>query len=268
MPKSISSDVGRTWEVSKTPFAALGSNQRPCLIRLQSGRLFLCGDFQHRQGHQPDGIEYLGSYAALSEDEGENWLIKKLVGTLPHELDHLHDTLGYSVARQAPNGIIHLITTMNTPCLHFELNEAWILNERAGFDAYSQVELSDVSKLDERHPSGRTKAKWSGGVSPDGAYLLHGRQIWYYENGQQQWEVRYKAGRKVGYEAYWNEDGSVAWQWQHHLDGTSIWTQYRPTGDKKSESVWRNFRLDGVARRWNCAGEPIGEARFVDGRIQ
>jgi formylglycine-generating enzyme required for sulfatase activity len=41
-------------------------------------------------------------------------------------------TLGYSVARQAPNGVIHLITTMNRPCLHFEMNEAWLLSEAEG----------------------------------------------------------------------------------------------------------------------------------------
>ena len=34
MPKSISSDKGKTWEVEKTPFSPLGSNQRPTVVRL------------------------------------------------------------------------------------------------------------------------------------------------------------------------------------------------------------------------------------------
>src|SRR5947207_170567 len=38
-------------------------------------------------------------------------------------------TLGYSVARQARNGMIHLITSMNDPCLHFEFNEAWLFSD-------------------------------------------------------------------------------------------------------------------------------------------
>ena len=39
MPKCYSSDGGRTWTgATKTPFAAMGSNQRPSLIRLASGR--------------------------------------------------------------------------------------------------------------------------------------------------------------------------------------------------------------------------------------
>jgi hypothetical protein len=40
MPKSISRDGGKTWTISKTPFPALGSNQRPFIMRLASGRLF------------------------------------------------------------------------------------------------------------------------------------------------------------------------------------------------------------------------------------
>ena len=44
MPKSISSDKGKTYSISKTPFPWLGSNQRPTLIRLKSGRLFFAGD--------------------------------------------------------------------------------------------------------------------------------------------------------------------------------------------------------------------------------
>ena len=31
----------------------------------------------------------------------------------------------------APNGVIHLLTSMNHPGQHFELNEAWILSEAA-----------------------------------------------------------------------------------------------------------------------------------------
>jgi hypothetical protein len=267
MPKSVSSDGGRTWQTSKTPFSALGSNQRPCLIRLQSGRLFFCGDFQHRRGRQPEAIKYVGAFVALSEDEGQTWHIKKLVGTKPHESDHLFDTLGYCVARQAPDGIIHLVTTMNTPCLHFELNEAWILDEEAGFDAYHRARLSNVSDFKERYPSGKLKARWTAGMSPDGEYLLHGAQSWYYENGRPQWQVLYDAGRKVGCEQYWDRDGKETWQWQHHLDGTSVWTQYWPNGRKKSESTWRSFRLDGVGRCRNRSGQLVSQIRFVNGNI-
>jgi formylglycine-generating enzyme required for sulfatase activity len=47
MPKTYSSDGGATWsKATKTPFPALGSNQRPTTILLKSGRLFYAGDYQ------------------------------------------------------------------------------------------------------------------------------------------------------------------------------------------------------------------------------
>jgi hypothetical protein len=131
MPQSVSSDGGKTWTISKTPFPAQGGNQRPSLLRLQSGRLFFAGDFQDIRGRKPASIEFNGSYVALSEDDGKTWAIKSLPGAQPHwrpEAMGGHPTLGYSAAAQGPDGMIHLITTLNIPCLHFEFNEAWILS--------------------------------------------------------------------------------------------------------------------------------------------
>ncbi|MBI3117062.1 MAG: hypothetical protein HYZ00_00135, partial [Candidatus Hydrogenedentes bacterium] len=42
---------------------------------------------------------------------------------------HDNATLGYAVAVQGPNEVIHLLTSMNHPNLHFALNEAWILSD-------------------------------------------------------------------------------------------------------------------------------------------
>ncbi|MHC4500153.1 MAG: SUMF1/EgtB/PvdO family nonheme iron enzyme, partial [Planctomycetota bacterium] len=46
MPKSVSNNQGKTWASGITPFSTLGSNQRPCITRLSSGRLLFCTDFQ------------------------------------------------------------------------------------------------------------------------------------------------------------------------------------------------------------------------------
>jgi hypothetical protein len=127
MPRSISRDGGKTYEVSRTPFPALTSGQRPCIVRLASGRLFFAGDFQNKQAEKPATISETGCYVALSDDEGETWRIKKLIGT--QRGNKLNDTLGYCVARQAPEGLIHIITSRTRPSVHFELNEAWILTE-------------------------------------------------------------------------------------------------------------------------------------------
>jgi formylglycine-generating enzyme required for sulfatase activity len=267
MPKSVSTDGGKTWKVSKTPFAALGSNQRPCLIRLQSGRLFFCGDFQHRNGHQPDDIHQRGSYVALSEDEGQTWHVKKLEGTLPHESDKRDDTIGYSVARQAPNGIIHLITTMNTPCLHFELNEAWILSNSAGWGEYRKEQIKHIREYQEVYPSGQVKTVLRGGITETGEYRLHGKQIWYYPDGRKQWEVNYNSGVKTGFETFWGKNGQIIWTWTHKKDGVGVWTQFWSDGNKRSESTWYNYVAEGISRCWDRTGKMIHQVQFSGGRI-
>lgn len=276
MPKSISSDGGKTWEVTRTPFPAQGSNQRPSVMRLQSGRLFFAGDFQHISGNRPEGATERGSYVALSEDEGKTWHVKKLIGTQQHEDPDRHngaDTIGYSAARQAPNGLIHLITTMNRPCLHLVFNEAWIFAKHTRYEDMSDAQLmtqagtiiQKVEKFEKRYPNGSLKATWSGGVADNGRFLLDGPETWYCDNRQKQWEVTYKLGRKVGKETYCAPDGTVKWEWEHHDDGTSLWTQWWSAGKKKAESTWRNHKCDGIATRWDRDGNVISEVEFVDG---
>jgi antitoxin component YwqK of YwqJK toxin-antitoxin module len=274
MPRAISRDGGKTWEGSKTPFCTQASNQRPSVLRLQSGRLFFACDFQRIMGFQPEGITQRGALVALSEDEGQTWHIKKLSGTQEHETtEPWGETIGYSVARQAPNGIIHLITTMNRPCLHFEMNEAWILSkdteDRTDEELMrpSAKDISDVKNYEEKYPDGKTKASWNAGIGDDGRYLLHGRETWLYGNGQKQREATYKLGRKVGEETYWSDDGRKLWRWEHKDDGSSVWTQWWPNGEKKAESTWRNFKCEGPATCWDMSGKIVSQVVFADGEL-
>jgi len=279
MPKAISRDGGSTWAVSKSPFPAQGGNQRPSVLRLQSGRLFFAGDFQHIRGQKPEGITQDGSYVALSDDDGETWTVKPLLGAQPHENPRNHNghaTIGYSVARQAPNGMIHLITTMNQPCLHFEFNEAWILSDADSQSSLSKAEImtssatsvGDVREYRENHPDGGAKITFSGGTANDGRFLLHGKETWRYPSGKMQREAAYELGRKVGRETYWSEDGSVQWVWEHRGDGTSIWTQYWPNGHKRAQSHWRNFMCNGTATLWDREEREVRVKEFRNGRMQ
>ena len=110
-------------------------------MRLASGRLFFAGDFNEKEGGHPPSITEKGSYVALSDDDGKTWRIKKLPGAQPHEDGKYVVTIGYSVARQGPDGLIHLITSMNRPCLHFAMNEAWILEKDSKEYTMSDAEL-------------------------------------------------------------------------------------------------------------------------------
>ncbi len=278
MPQSISGDRGRSWRVAKTGFPSLGSNQRPVILRLASGRLFFAGDWQDIDGHRPRGTTGRGVYVALSDDRGRSWQVKTLPGALPHEsrvlrrpsetarvAGHRDGTLGYAAACQAPNGVIHLITSMNHPAMHFEFNEAWILDPQAGETAAATPAAGRMIEERETYPDGKVRLEWRATIAPDGRVLLHGRQRWYYPNGNLQYEARYRNGSKEDREAYYSEDGRILWEWRHGTDGASTWTQYWPSGAKKAESTWKNHRCKGVATRWDSSGGIVGRVRFEDG---
>jgi hypothetical protein len=274
MPQVLSKDGGKSWEVSKTVFPALASNQRPTIIRLKSGRLFFATDLQKRGGEQPAGVTDKGAIVALSEDEGANWIIKKLPGTLPHEKDKpWGNTLGYSVARQAPNGIIHLITTMNHPCLHFALNEAWILSDSDAISSEERIEksgvtsISDLKNYTENYPDGKRRLTYSAGLGNDGRFLLHGTEIWYYPNGQKQRQASYRLGVKTDEETYWDSQGNIRWKWIYKENGRSTWLQWWSNGNKKAESNWMNRISQGRARTWDYDGVLLSDVNFINGEI-
>ncbi len=278
MPKSISADGGKTWKVTKTPIPALGGNQRPSLLRLKSGRLFFAGDSQDIQGKKPAGVKHDGAYVALSDDDGKTWIVKELSVAQRHRFKNAlggNTTLGYSTARQAPNGMIHLITSLNIPCLHFEFNEAWILSGE-DYNSASDKELmtssatsiKNVKKYVEKYPNGNVKVKYKGGIANDGRFLLHGPQTWYYQNGALQRNAEYKLGRKVGQETYLCTTGQIIWQWDHLDNGTSRWTQYWSNGKMKARSHWRNYKCNGTAERWDIDGKPLTSVEFVNGSMQ
>ena len=267
MPKVISKDGGKTWEKSKTPFAALGSNQRPSLLRLASGRLFFACDFQEIRGKQPDTIGQRGSFVALSDNDGQTWTIKPLLGAQPHKSGYwAYATIGYSAARQAPNGVIHLITSANNPNLHFEMNESWILDQSATREdpmaTTSSGPMTNVGKYEEKYPNGQARLTWSAGKSSDGRYLLEGAEVWHYDSGQKQREANYEKGVKVSQETYWSREGKVEWTWDYRPDGSAVWTQFWSNGQKKSLSTWRNFKCVGVATCWDPSGMQINQATF------
>jgi formylglycine-generating enzyme required for sulfatase activity len=271
MPKSISVNGGVTWEVSATPFPAYGSNQRPSVLRLRSRRLFFCGDYQRIDGAAPDTIQDRGAFVALSDDDGETWHVKKLIGTQLHETPERNlgaDTIGYSVARQGADGIIHVITTMNKPCLHLAMNEAWILSgEHTPYTddalmANSAQTVSAVRRYEEHYPTGRLMAEWHAGIGDDGRYLLHGAETWYFENGDKLYEATFERGVKTGTETLYRRTGTPEWEWYHEVGGVSRWTVFWPGGEKKSESAWRQFHADGPAKSWSPEGVLEDEYRF------
>ncbi len=275
MPKSVSYDKGRTWSVSRTPFPPQGNRQRPSLVRLKSGRLFMTGDFHSRYSDKhPDGVPDWGCYVALSDDDGHTWHIKQLYGADNPRDDTVHVTVGYSVARQGKDGLIHIATSINRQAIHFSMNEAWIMDMDADetddtvLMASSASAVTEVSEYKEYYPGGQVRIRWEGGVADDGRFLLHGTETWYYECGRKQREATYELGYKTGRETFWLRNGNRKWQWEYDNGGLDKWTQWWPNGQRRSMSHWLNFKADGYAVRWDRSGNIISEVFFKDGVIQ
>jgi len=283
MPKCYSSDFGKTWSASeKTPFSALSSNQRPKVMRLASGRLFMAGDFQTLKiNHEPppEAVKERGAYVALSDDEGETWKIKPLRLAPPHNQwkgvpqttgkpQHGYGTLGYCDAVQAPDGLIHLMTSKGKPSMHFAMNESWILSDEKGEAGLAEVDPNNVRLVtfQERYAGGKLKASWSGYTDSNGMFILHGRETWYYPDGKKQYEVTRHGGKKIGVERYWNPDGSKEWERRYSASGSMVWTTWWPNGRKRSESQWVGYWAGGKAIYWSASGNIVATMVFREGR--
>ena len=261
-------------------FPPLGTAQRPSLIRLASGNLLYVGEsYLHKIDRAAPKDWKFGDncFVALSTNNGVSWHIKTLPVQLPGNQRTNHPTLGYVTARQGANGVIHILSTVTQPCLHYELNEAWIESD-AG-DIAPETSGGVVKKFSEKFPNGKIRSQWSARICPNGRYLLDGKQTDFYDSGEKQHQVTYSNGRKTGKETFWSADGKTVWTWKHNLKNhRTTWTQFWPSGKKKSESNWntlpeardlkRNFFglvADGPAKQWNEDGSQKFSGNFANG---
>lgn len=200
MPMSVSRDGGATYEHSATPFMPLASGQRPSVIRLASGAIFFVADTLGSKA--PGGRS--ASCVALSRDEGTTWRKRELP---------IASTVGYVTATQAPDGIIHVVTSKTKPAaLHVELNEAWIeSDEPATADSFTDT-LNGTKRLTD-------------------------------SDGKPQWECTFVEGRKSGAERFWDGEGVLAWAREHEADGAWNWQVFDPPGQVRAISRWSGKAL-------------------------
>lgn len=230
MPLATSADGGKTWKKSKTPFDVLASGERPSVIRLASGRLFFVADYN------PKVMKHIhkdGSYAALSDDDGKTWKLRKLPDSIV--------TVGYTTSTQGPDGTIHIVTSKNKPDYEIELNEAWILSE-AGISA-DPTSISALAHHSEKWPNGKLKGTWSTGRADDGRILLEGTKTLYDNAGRKQWIAQFHLGKKTGTEVFYRADGSKQWEKIYAPDGSWTWKLYDAAGKLTAESSWKGKTL-------------------------
>jgi photosystem II stability/assembly factor-like uncharacterized protein len=138
MPKSISSDMGRTWTYQASRFEPIGGGQRLVLLRLKEGPLFMASFARNKSLSDSVGNvrKVRGLFGAVSFDDGQSWPLQKLItpGDPPREIDGggntrkftLSDTSaeprGYMAGVQTPDGVIHLISSKQ----YYAFNLAWL----------------------------------------------------------------------------------------------------------------------------------------------
>jgi len=275
MPLATSTDGGKTYTRSKLPFPALGSGQRPQVLRLQSGRLLLIGDYV-RAKPIVKPLPQRGSYVAISDDDGVTWRFKSLPGARPHErVDRAAamegGTVGYVAAAQGPDGVIHVVTSVTHPSVAFAFNEAWLDAPESAAPDEATIERNDVTSVsarrsyEERYPDGRLRGRWQGGRGNNGALVLDGPQSWFYPNGKPQWQVAYKLGRKTGVEKQFDAEGRLLSRRDYGADGRFTWTRWWPNGKQRSISHWNGQNADGRAQTWANDGKPVSDVTYKDG---
>lgn len=279
MPKAVSHDGGDSWQVTPTPFPALNSGQRPCVIRLASGRLFACGDYQAlKHFAQPAGVTEKGCYGAWSDDDGETWTMRRLWGTQPHKQrperpqDHI---LGYSVCRQSQDGLIHIVISNTAPLLHLEFNEAWLTqHDPDDFPPDSVLMCPGATKLvgprrqyEDYDENGALVCRWSGGIADDGRFLLDGPETVYAPDGTVLMQGQYRLGRRVGKNTRYDGDHHPVWQMICQDDTIQYCTYYSKSDQLRTSCTFQNGYAQGAARTYDRAGNCIYQAQFDHGVI-
>jgi sulfatase modifying factor 1 len=137
MPKSISSDLGKTWTNSASSFQPITSGQRLVLLRLKEGAIFFASFAKDIMITDSSGKQrsVSGLFGALSFDEGETWSnIKLITDDKPdHEVEAMDGRLfimnssnaepaGYLSVCQSADGVIHLISSRQ----HYAFNLTWL----------------------------------------------------------------------------------------------------------------------------------------------
>ncbi|MCI6037494.1 MAG: 4-hydroxythreonine-4-phosphate dehydrogenase PdxA [Clostridiales bacterium] len=143
--------MGRSWSYRPAPFPPIGYAQRCCLLRLFEEAIvffsFTDPQYDLKSGNirgmdltdaHGEILHGYGLYAAVSFDEGATWPVQRLITTAkpPQEydpgascptfvMDKTHaQPQGYMQAVQAPDGMIHLISSR----LHYRFNLPWLMS--------------------------------------------------------------------------------------------------------------------------------------------
>lgn len=284
MPGAITKDGGDTYKVFKSCFPALNSGQRPSILRLFSGRLVFCGDYQTKKNIKPEALkDKAGSYVAWSDDEGQNWHFKQLWGAQTRkktpDMFGGSTTIGYSVMKQSPDGLIHIVCSNVHPLIHLSFNECWLLSEETEEPSEEELMKSNASKLvterkeyREYHVNGQLKCIYYGGIADDGRFLLDGRETFWYDNGQIMTDGTYRLGNRAGSFTYYDIQGYPVKRFtypENQGENLEEWyeTFWPGTSIVRTRAFFRGRKAEGKAYSYDRDGNVTEEVSFIDGKL-
>jgi formylglycine-generating enzyme required for sulfatase activity len=191
MAKCTSTDGGKTWSRTYTPYGSVEGGQRLVLINLRQGGLFLAS-FANRGMIITDASgakrEVRGMFAALSEDGGKTWPYVRLVSDDGPGTPIMTTNGGYCVmtARNAEyrgymtgceglDGVIHLASSFS----HYSFNKKWLMTPppplkhppysvKAAAETFDGPEKFDLDGWEPYHGHG-------GGFNGKGQYTILSR---------------------------------------------------------------------------------------------
>ncbi len=99
-------------------------------------------------------------------------------------------------------------------------------------------------------------------------YKTNGKYIWYYENGQKEFEHNYKDGMENGQGTRWHPNGQKWWEFNYKeglRDGKQ--EEWRENGQKLHKYHYKGGILDGKQEEWYENGQKDYECNYKDGLI-
>ncbi|MHC4332255.1 MAG: SUMF1/EgtB/PvdO family nonheme iron enzyme [Planctomycetota bacterium] len=139
MPKSVSSDMGKTWTHSASVFTPIGGGQRATMLRLKEGPIFFASFAKKMTMIDGEGSESKcnGLFAAISFDEGKTWPLMRLISdgsgrrvfTRKNKYYQMtknrSEGNGYLASCQSADGVIHMVSNR----VEYAFNLKWLWRE-------------------------------------------------------------------------------------------------------------------------------------------
>jgi hypothetical protein len=139
MPISTSSDMGRTWKITKSIFSGIAGGKRATMLRLAEGPIFFSSFAKKMKMTDGSGqiSECDGLFTALSFDDGKTWPVIKLLSdgsdrevfTRKNKYYKMtknkSEGNGYLASCQSADGVIHMVSNR----VEYALNLKWIWPE-------------------------------------------------------------------------------------------------------------------------------------------